>query len=59
MAINSVLRIPQSESDEGFVLVQAQSKGTKLLDLKLVGTEGEAPYVAKRESSSSCQPSTT
>lgn len=49
MAINSVLRIPQSDSGEGFVLVQAQSKGTKLLDLKLVGTEGEAPYVAKSE----------
>lgn len=52
MASSRVLRIPQSEVDGAFVLVQVTSSGSKALDLKLVATEGESPYVVKRESSS-------
>ncbi|KAK3191328.1 hypothetical protein K4F52_002538 [Lecanicillium sp. MT-2017a] len=47
MASSRVLRIPHSEVDGAFVLVQVTSSGSKALDLKLVATEGEAPYVVK------------
>jgi hypothetical protein len=50
MASSRVLRIPQSEADGAFVVVQVSSSGSKPLDLKLVGTEGEVPYVVKRKS---------
>ncbi|KAM0343716.1 hypothetical protein ACHAPU_008307 [Fusarium lateritium] len=46
MAPFSVLRFPRSDDKSAFVLVQVTSKGSKRLDLKLVGTEGEEPYVA-------------
>ncbi len=49
MASSRVLRVPQSEVDGAFVLVQVSSSGSKTLDLKLVATEGEAPYVIKRQ----------
>ncbi|KAG8669826.1 hypothetical protein FPOAC1_009225 [Fusarium poae] len=41
-----VLRFPRSDDKTAFVLVQITQKGSKPLDLKLVGTEGEEPYVA-------------
>ncbi|SPJ87921.1 related to mitotic apparatus protein p62 [Fusarium torulosum] len=41
-----VLRFPRSDDKSAFVLLQVTSKGSKRLDLKLVGTEGEEPYVA-------------
>jgi hypothetical protein len=40
-----VLRFPRSDDKAAFVLVQVTQKGSKPLDLKLVGTEGEEPYV--------------
>ncbi|KAG8419068.1 hypothetical protein J3459_011562 [Metarhizium acridum] len=45
MAPKRVLKFSQSENESSYVLVQVSSKGSKPLDLKLVGTEGEAPYV--------------
>ncbi|GAO14268.1 uncharacterized protein UV8b_08133 [Ustilaginoidea virens] len=44
MAPKRIIKV--SHQDEAsFVLIQVSSKGSKPLDLKLVGTEGEAPYV--------------
>ncbi|KJK80962.1 hypothetical protein H634G_03495 [Metarhizium anisopliae BRIP 53293] len=45
MAPKRILKFSQSENEASYVLVQVSSKGSKPLDLKLVGTEGEAPYV--------------
>ncbi|KAH0594246.1 hypothetical protein MHUMG1_08085 [Metarhizium humberi] len=45
MAPKRILKFSQSENESSYVLVQVSSKGSKPLDLKLVGTEGEAPYV--------------
>ncbi|KAL9948120.1 hypothetical protein D7B24_002386 [Verticillium nonalfalfae] len=42
----SVLRFPRSDEEGSFVLVNATQTRTKPLDLKLVGTDGLAPYVA-------------
>lgn len=52
MATSRVLKIPQSDNDKEFVLLQATASGKKPLDLKLIGTEGEAPYMVKRMKSS-------
>ncbi|RBR06418.1 hypothetical protein FVER53590_04910 [Fusarium verticillioides] len=41
-----VLKFPRSDDKSSFVLLQATPNGSKRLDLKLVGTEGEEPYVA-------------
>ncbi|KAM0427039.1 hypothetical protein ACHAPT_007937 [Fusarium lateritium] len=46
MAQTRILRFARSDDKSTFVLVQVTPKGSKPLDLKLVGTEGEAPYVA-------------
>ncbi|KAM3442677.1 hypothetical protein NHJ13734_002245 [Beauveria thailandica] len=47
MVTSRVLKVPQSDNDKEFVLLQALSSGKRPLDLKLIGTEGEAPYVVK------------
>ncbi|KAM3513700.1 hypothetical protein MY11210_002609 [Beauveria gryllotalpidicola] len=47
MVTSRVLKVPQSDNNKEFVLLQASSSGKKPLDLKLIGTEGEAPYVVK------------
>ncbi|KAG6115421.1 hypothetical protein E4U13_002770 [Claviceps humidiphila] len=44
MAPEKVLKIPRTDQDAAFVLVHVATKGSKPLDLKLVGTEGAAPY---------------
>lgn len=54
MAASRVLKVPQSD-DKEFVLLQVSSTGKKPLDLQLVGTEGEAPYVVKSRSLSISQ----
>ncbi|KAM0276711.1 hypothetical protein ACHAQH_006479 [Verticillium albo-atrum] len=41
----SVLRLPRSDEEGTFVLVNAAQTRTKTLDLKLLGTDGLAPYV--------------
>ncbi|KAL1967238.1 hypothetical protein VTN77DRAFT_3284 [Rasamsonia byssochlamydoides] len=40
-----VLRIPRSDDPTTFVLVHVSRSGKAALDLKLVATEGESPYV--------------
>lgn len=45
-----VLRFPRSDDKAAFVLIQVTQKGSKPLDLKLVGTEGEEPYVTSCKS---------
>lgn len=40
-----VLRIPRSDDPTTFVLVHVSRSGKAPLDLKLVATEGESPYV--------------
>lgn len=45
MSEENVLRIPRSDSPGDYVLVNVVSQRSTPLDLKLIATEGEAPYV--------------
>ncbi|KAK2766174.1 hypothetical protein FQN54_007690 [Arachnomyces sp. PD_36] len=45
METQQILRIPRSDDPESFVLVNVARNGKSQLDLKLVATEGEDPYV--------------
>lgn len=45
MAAQRILRIPFSDDLESFVLVNAIRTGKTELNLKLVATEGEDPFV--------------
>ena len=45
MAAAQVLRVPRSDSEGDFVLVNVSSNGSKPLDLKIEATEGESPYI--------------
>lgn len=45
MATEHILRVPRSDSEGDFVLVNVSSNGKSPLDLKLLATEGESPYV--------------
>ena len=45
MPSNCVLRIPRSDVDGDFVLVNVVSNGSAVLDLKLVATEGTSPFM--------------
>lgn len=40
-----VLRLPRTDVDNDFVLVNIEQAGSDLLDLKLVGTDGISPFV--------------
>jgi hypothetical protein len=40
-----VLRIPRSDEPEAFVLVHVASSGSLPLDLTVIATEGESPYI--------------
>jgi hypothetical protein len=42
----SLLRLPRSDQPHSFVLVHVADRGKTSLNLKLVATEGEAPYNA-------------
>jgi hypothetical protein len=46
MAQPRVSRFSRSDNESTFVLVHIASNGSKSLDLKLIATEGEAPYAA-------------
>lgn len=46
-----ILRIPRSDSEGDYVLIQVKSRSSSALDLKFVATEGEAPYVGSLKSS--------
>ncbi|KAL7912774.1 hypothetical protein GGI35DRAFT_262507 [Trichoderma velutinum] len=45
MAASRVIRLPRDDDESTYALIQVIQKGSKPLDVKLVGTEGEAPYV--------------
>jgi len=45
MASDHVLSIPRSDSEGDNVLVDVVSYGKAALDVKLVATEGESPYI--------------
>ena len=45
MASERLLRIPRSDQAGAFVLVNVKRAGKPDLDLELVATEGDAPYV--------------
>ncbi len=49
MASEHVLRLPRSDSVGDYVLVNVTSNGSSPLDLKLLATEGESPYIAESE----------
>ena len=50
MAFEHILRISRSDSEGDYVLINVTSKGNNPLDLKLLATEGEVPYIAESES---------
>ena len=50
MEAEHILRVPRSDNEGDYVLINVTSKGKNLLDLKLLATEGEAPYIAESES---------
>lgn len=50
MKEQAVLRVPRTDDDDAYVLVQVTSKGTKGLDFDLAATDGSYPYVASRKS---------
>ena len=45
MASEHILRIARSDSEGDFVLVNISSNGDRPLDVKLLATEGESPYI--------------
>ena len=49
MATEHILYLPRSDNSEEYVLVRVSSGGSSSLDLKLLATEGEYPYMATRE----------
>ncbi|OTA07232.1 Lif1p-like protein [Trichoderma parareesei] len=46
MTASRVVKLPRDDDESAHVLVQVVQKGSKPLDVKLVGTEGAAPYAA-------------
>ncbi|TFB04860.1 hypothetical protein CCMA1212_002966 [Trichoderma ghanense] len=44
MAASRVIKLPRDDDESAYVLIQVVQKGPKPLDVKLVGTEGAAPY---------------
>ncbi|KAL2265555.1 hypothetical protein VTJ83DRAFT_6655 [Remersonia thermophila] len=65
MAPSHIIRIPRTDEEGSFILGEVAPSGSKPLNVKLVATEGEAPYVLKlrhdrigelRASSSPCSP---
>ncbi|EFE34509.1 uncharacterized protein ARB_06910 [Trichophyton benhamiae CBS 112371] len=51
MSQDSILRIPRSDSSGDYALIKVSKSGASDLDLQLVGTEGETPYVGSLTSS--------
>jgi hypothetical protein len=48
MTTPRVIKLPRDDDESAYALIQVTQLGPKPLDVKLVGTEGEAPYVASR-----------
>ncbi|EGD92928.1 hypothetical protein TESG_00488 [Trichophyton tonsurans CBS 112818] len=51
MSQDSILRIPRSDSSGDYALIKVSKSGASDLDLQLIGTEGETPYVGSLTSS--------
>jgi len=49
MAPEHILRLPRSDSEGDYVLVNIMSNGASPLDLRLLATEGESPYITESE----------
>lgn len=49
MASEQILRIARSDSEGDYILVNVASNGASALDLKLLATEGESPYILDSE----------
>lgn len=49
MATEHILYLLRSDSDGDHVLINVSSEGPSPLDLKLLATEGESPYIATSE----------
>lgn len=47
MAGTHILRLPRTDEEKSFVLVQVTSTGSMPLDTKLIATEGDFPYAVK------------
>jgi hypothetical protein len=50
MPSSHIIRIPRTDEDGAFVLGEVTPSGSKPLNVKVVATEGEEPYVVKCES---------
>jgi hypothetical protein len=50
MASSHIIRVPRTDEEGAFVLGEVIPSGSKPLNVKFVATEGEEPYVVKRES---------
>jgi len=49
MATERILQVPRSDSEGNFILINVISNGKYPLDLKLLATEGESPYITTSE----------
>lgn len=49
MVAEHIFRVPRSDSEGDFVLVNVTPNGKSDLDLQLLATEGESPYITKSE----------
>ena len=49
VATEHILYLPRSDNDKQYALVSVSAEGPSSLDLKLLATEGESPYIATRE----------
>ena len=48
MSHEHILKVLRTDAEENeYVLVNVQTNGPKLLDLKLVATDGDVPYVTE------------
>lgn len=51
MAPSHIIRVPRTDEEGAFILGEVTPSGSKPLNVKLVATEGEEPYVVKCMSS--------
>ena len=48
-SVEHVIRIPRNDTTGQFVIINVTPNGSHSLDLRLLATEGENPYVADGE----------
>ena len=46
MASEQIFRFPRSDSEGDFIIANITTNGSSPLDLKILATEGENPYVS-------------